>query len=107
MIRIIDHKKMELTDDEWNMYQEICKSYDRINFQGSSLFEDLFETDNDGIILFLKPPKKQTSLEILTFLQSICLHQHIRNMYKKIDESILEMKEVTSEAKKTIAKLNK
>lgn len=93
--RIIDNKKIDLTDDEWNMYHKIVAAYTKPPYQkGEDYFIDLFETDEDGIILFLKPPsQRQTSMEIFLFLMSIMQHQHIRVMYKRVDELCKKMEE--------------
>jgi hypothetical protein len=92
-IRVVNYKKIEMTEDEYNMYLSICKSYDRLNFKGESLFEDLFETDEDGVIIFVRPPsKKQISMEIYMFINSVMLQQHIRCMYKLVHEAIAELK---------------
>ncbi len=72
MLRIIDNKKISLTADEFALYERIAQSYDRPNFQGKDLFNGLFETDDNGIIIFLKPPTaKYTSMEVYMFLVSI------------------------------------
>lgn len=92
-IKIVDNKKVEMTDDEWSMYQKIVKSYTSLTNKGEDLFIDLFETNDDGIIVFLKPPsKRQTSLEVFLFLMALMQHQHLRLMHKQIDEAVAEMK---------------
>jgi len=91
-MRIICNKRIDLTDDEWLLFQKICDSYTA--YGGESLFEDLFETDKNGIILFLKPPsKKQTSIEIFLFLASVFNHQHVRAMQEQVKDAIAQMKE--------------
>ena len=100
MIKIIDHKRVELTEDEWRMYKSICKSYDRANFKGESLFEDHFEV-SDGIIIFVKPPqKKYSSLEVYCFLISLMTNQHLRLMHKQVDALVAETKKAVSEMTK-------
>ncbi len=90
---IIDNKKIDLTDDEIQLYRNICQSYTAPGQRGEDLFYDLFETDDEGIIIFLKPPsQRQTSFEIFMFLMAVQNQQHIRNMYKILDESVLEIK---------------
>ena len=97
MIKIIDHKRVEMTNDEYKMYQKICRSYDRANFKGESLFEDHFEA-SDGIILFVKPPqKKYSSLEVYCFLISLMTNQHMRLMHQQIDALVSETKKAVSE----------
>lgn len=85
-IRIIDNKKIDITNDEWDMYQQICRSYDRPNFKGESLFSDLFETDDAGMISFLRPPSsKHISMEVFMFVIAIMTHQHLRVGQNKIN----------------------
>lgn len=97
-IRIVDYKKLELTDDEWNMYEKICRSYDRPNFKGESLFRDIFESDDDGYIVFIKPPSKNfISMEVFLFICSIMQHQHLRRLEQKVDDAILDMRKIIKE----------
>lgn len=104
MIRIIDHKKVELTDDEWKLYQEICKAYTRNNSPGARLFSGLFETDDNGIILFIRPPTEAFTMEVVIYLMSVMQHQHLRIMHKRVDEAILEMKESAKQAIEEVLK---
>lgn len=91
-LRIVDNKKIEMTNDEWALYEKICKSYDDTNFKGSDLFKDLFETDDAGIIFFLKPPTKRTSFEVYLFLMSLMQHQHLRLMHAQVDDVVAQLK---------------
>src|SRR5271170_4033144 len=103
MIQIIDNKKIEMTPDEHQLYQRIVKSYTTSTNRGEDLFVDLFETDEEGIIVFLKPPsKRQTSFEIFMFLMALMQHQHLRLMRRQVDEMCAQMqaKIQTSKAKK-------
>ncbi len=96
MIQIIDNKKVEMTPDEHQMYLRIVKSYTNLTNKGEDLFIDLFETDDSGIIVFLKPPsKRQTSFEVFLFLMALMQHQHLRIMRQQVDEAIKEIKEKT------------
>lgn len=116
MIRVVDNKKLFLNSDEFSMYQKICRSYDRPNFKGEELFKDHFETDNAGIILFVKPPhNKYSSLEVYCFLVSLMVNQHIRIMYeqsqllvkeasKKIGELMGEVSSLKAEVKSLVEK---
>ena len=107
-IRIIDKKKIDLTEDEWAMYQKIVKSYTTLTNKGEDLFIDLFETNEDGIMIFLRPPsKRQTSFEVFLFLMSIFQHQHLRSLHEQIDDICDQMKEKMKELDEKIAKLSK
>lgn len=92
--RVVDNKKIEMTDDEWHMYQKIVKSYTTPTNKGEDLFIDLFETDDNGNIIFLKPPSKyRTSFEVFLFLMSLMQHQHLRLMHKQVDDLCQQIKE--------------
>jgi hypothetical protein len=93
-MKVVDNKKVDMTEDEWSLYQKIVKSYTTATNKGEDLFRDLFETDNNGIIIFLKPPSKfRTSFEVFLFLMSLMQHQHLRLMHKQLDELAAEVKE--------------
>ena len=114
-IKIIDNKKIELTEDEWQSYNDICRSYDKPPaMQGKSLFIGLFETDDRGIITFIRAPSvRQTSMEVFLFICSIMQHQQLRLMNKQVDDLCAEIrskadaifKEIKAEAEKTLANL--
>lgn len=100
-IHIVDNKKIEMTNDEWSMYDKIVKSYTTLTNKGEDLFIDLFETDDNGIIIFLKPPsKRQTSFEVFLFLMAIQQQQHIRVMYQQVDDVCNQMKAKIKELQK-------
>lgn len=106
MIRIIDNKKINLTNDEYNLYLKICKSYDTPRFKGQDLFRDLFETDDNGIIIFLKPPSKNySSFEVFMFLVSIMVHQHLGIACEKVDSQIIESKKIMNELKENLEEI--
>lgn len=93
-IRVINNKRVEVTEDEWTMYERIVKSYTTETNKGEDLFNDLFETDANGIIIYLKPPSKfRTSFEVFLFLMSLMQHQHLRLMHKQVDDVCAQMKE--------------
>lgn len=106
MLRIIDHKRIDLTDQEWEIYNNICKSYDiPPNQQGKDLFVDLFITDGDGIIISLLPPKRQTTFEIMFFLANIFHNQHLRLMHNQVDDMCKKMEEKLVELENIASKI--
>lgn len=93
-LRVIDNKRIDLTNDEWTMYQKIVASYTTMSNKGEDLFMELFETDEHGIIMFLKPPsKRQTSFEVFLFLMAVQQQQHIRIMYDQVADICKQMKD--------------
>lgn len=100
MLRIINNKRIDLTQEEFELYEKLCKTYSRDHFDGKDLFNDLFETDKDGMIVFLRPPSSTFSMEIVIFLQNIMTHQHLRKIYKEHDEALSELKSLLNELRK-------
>lgn len=94
MLRLINNKRIDLTQEEFDLYEKLCKTYSRDHFDGKDLFIDLFETDKDGIIVFLRPPTSTFSMEIVMFLQNIMTHQHLRKIYKEFDTELNELKKL-------------
>lgn len=104
---IIDNKKIDLTSDEWNLYNKIVKSYTSPTNKGEDLFQDLFETDNNGIIIFLKPPsKRQTSFEVFLFLISVTVQQHLRLAHLEVSDIVKQMKDKMKELEDKLEKLS-
>lgn len=99
-VRVVDNKKLDMTEDEWNLYQKIVQSYTKDMNKGEDLFRDLFETDGNGIIIFLKPPSKfRTSFEVFLFLMSLMQHQHLRLMHQQITDLASQVKNKLEEVK--------
>lgn len=92
-LRIIDNKRIDMTDSEYESYQSICETYT----QGKDLFRDLFEVDSEGVIVFIKTPKKMFSLEALLFVQNLMVHQHLRRIYSEFSSSVNEMNRMKEE----------
>lgn len=86
-LRLVDNKRIQMTKEEYELYQKICNSYP----QGKELFRGLFETDKDGLILFLYPPEKEFSMEVVLFLQNLMVQQHLRKLYANFDEAIQDI----------------
>jgi hypothetical protein len=93
MFRIVDNKQVEMTQDEAQLYDKIVRSYTSLTNKGEDLFIDLFEVDENGIIIFLKPPtKRHTSFEVFLFLMALQQQQHIRLMYNQIADMAGQIK---------------
>jgi len=108
VIRVVDNKKLDMTDDEWQLYQKIVKSYTNNLNRGEDLFMDLFETNHNGIIVFLKPPsKRQTSFEIVLFLVNLMAQQNMRQMYLQVEDVCNQMKDKMKEIDSKLLQLEK
>lgn len=92
-IKIINNKKLSMTDEEYKLYNDICRSYDRANFKGEDLFKNLFESDKDGIITMIKPPTQQTSFEVYLFIVGLYQHQHKRLIDIAFEKKMLDLEE--------------
>jgi hypothetical protein len=96
-----------MTEEEFAYYQQICRSYDRPSFKGEALFDDLFETDNNGLIVFVKPPsQKYTSMEVFCFVLAIMNHQHLRLMHSKVEGLCSKLRDKIAEANKLLSNIN-
>lgn len=106
-IRIVDCKKLDMTDDEYAIFEKIVKSYTTMpTMNGRDLFIDLFESDDKGIIMFLKPPsKRQTTFEVFLFLISLQQHQHLRLMHEEVADIASQMKAKILEIDEKLSKL--
>lgn len=105
-LQIIDHKRIEMTNDEYTMYESICKSYDdpKVNRSGKDLFQDHFQVNDKGIIIFVKPPsKKYTSLEVFCFLLSLMQNQHLRIIQ---EQNQIMIKETETKINSLIGEVN-
>jgi len=90
---VIDNKRVDMTIDEHNLFQRIVSSYTFGNNNGETLFADLFEVDDNGIIQFLRPPsQRQTSFEVFLFLMALQQQQHLRQLYKQFEDLAAEVK---------------
>ncbi len=104
MLRIIDNKRVELTAAEFQLYEELVKAYSAVNRNGDEYFKDLFEPDQNGIIIFLKPPSKAfTSMECYMVLVNVMIAQHLGAACSHSDKISDECKKTTAEAKEVIA----
>ena len=73
MIRAIANKRIDLTDSEYKVYNEIS------NMVGKSEFFDLFDTDDNGKIKSVFPPiDKQVSMVVVYFLFNVMINQRVR-----------------------------
>lgn len=94
-----------MTNDEFQVYQEILQSYDS-KMQPETFFQGLFETDKDGIIIFLKPPSgKQFTFQVFLFLESLMIQQHLRLMYAELDAGLQILNDKFSEINDLVERL--
>jgi hypothetical protein len=105
-IRIVDFKPLDMTEEEYTLYQSIVNSYNTHTNKGSDLFRDLFQTDDRGIITLLVPPTKQrTTLEVFLFLMTVSQNQHLRLMHEQVDDIVRQFKAKMAEVDKKLAEL--
>jgi len=104
MIRVVAHKKLFLTNEEFRTYDKICKEYEIHG--GKDLFLDHFESNDEGIILNVNPPTKRfSSMEIFCFLLSIMQNQHMRILYEQQKSLISETENKINELIKKVDKI--
>lgn len=74
MIRAIDNKPVDLSDDEFEYYLQIIKEF------GTNVLQETFETEEcSGFITLVKPPMNaKLPLGIVFFLFNVMLNQRVR-----------------------------
>jgi len=81
MKRIVDYKAVEMTDEEFEYYNQIIKEFTIGTYNGREMFHDVFETDENGIISIIRPPlKKEIAWAAILFLQNLMINQRLRQM---------------------------
>ena len=74
MIRAVANQRLDLTDSEYSVYNEIIKNVDKTEFN------DMFSTDKNGKIIAVFPPiDKQVSMVVVYFLFNVMLNQRVRS----------------------------
>jgi hypothetical protein len=85
MKQIIDYKSIDMSELEFESYQQIVESFTDGNISGNIYFHDTFEVDDDGCIMFIKTPlQKQIPWAVIIFLQNLMINQRIRRVEENI-----------------------
>lgn len=85
-IRVIDHKGVDMTDEEYEYYQSLVAEFTYGIYNGKDQFHDMFEVDGEGCISMVKPPlKKEVGWAVIVFLQNLMINQRLRRMEKKLE----------------------
>ncbi len=104
--RVVDNKKIEMTDSEFAEFEKICKASDRPNFKGEELFKDKFVTDDNGKIVYIKAlGNRYVSFEAVFFLMNLMQNQHLRSMYDEVDSKLRQISEKEKELEQIIQRL--
>lgn len=91
MIKAIDFKKIDITNEEYKYYQQLVKQYTDDSHKGADYFRDLFETDASGLITIIKPVKS-VPWAILFFVQNIMINQQLRSNDQRLNEIEKQLK---------------
>ncbi|MHA2216333.1 MAG: hypothetical protein ACXACY_10365 [Candidatus Hodarchaeales archaeon] len=87
--RVIDYKKIDMTDLEYEYYQQIVEEFSDGQYSGKEQFRDIFDVDGDGCIVSIRPPvKKQVAWAVIFFLQNLMINQRLRRMEEKIGSAL-------------------
>ena len=77
MIKAIAHQKVDMSDQEYQYYKELVSQFTDDKTKGEEFFKDLFESDEEGLITFVKP-NKPTPWAIVFFVQQVMITQRLR-----------------------------
>lgn len=87
MLQIVDHKNVDMTDEEFAYYKKLVAEFTVGTANGAEQFRDLFDVDGDGCIIFIRPPiRKQIGWGILFFIQNLMINQRLRRMESQVGE---------------------
>ena len=88
MKRIVDYKAVDMTDEEFEYYNQIIKEFSDGVYNAKEMFRDVFETDEEGCISIIRPPlKKEIAWAAILFLQNLMINQRLRRMEDWIKKS--------------------
>lgn len=83
MIRAVDNKRLDLSEDEFAYYQALVGAF------GKSDFSQLFETDKNGQITSITPPvDRQISMGVLFFVLNVMMNQRLRAIGAVVDKYV-------------------
>lgn len=82
MIRAVDNKPLDMSDDEYGYFMALVAEF------GLPIFRNLFETDEaSGFITLVKPPiSNNVPLGVIFFLFNLMLNQRVREYEELIKQ---------------------
>jgi hypothetical protein len=98
MHKVIDYKKVDMSEDEFNYYKHLVKIFTdkEKNISGKVYFKDLFDVDDSGFITLIKT-EKSVPWAVLFFIQQVMVSQRLRftddinKAFRKIDERLKKL----------------
>lgn len=96
MIRHISGRIVDMTNVEFEYYEELAKVF------GENVFENSFTSDDEGRIIAVTPsPTEPTSMAIIFFLLNLMMNQRLRAIDAKLTK-INELEDRISEIEKRL-----
>tara|TARA_Y100000034_G_C6858373_1_gene390357 strand:+ start:1000 stop:1287 length:288 start_codon:yes stop_codon:yes gene_type:complete len=81
MIKAVGNIRLDLSSEEYELYNKIIEIVDKTEFNSA------FSTNNNGIIQCVFPPlNKDISMLVIYFLLNVMLNQRLRAVDSFIDE---------------------
>lgn len=82
MIRAIDSKRVDLSDNEYEYYMQLVETFGKDDFRG------LFTSDKNGQITSITPPlKKEISLGVMFFILNVMMNQRLRALASVVQKN--------------------
>lgn len=85
MIKGIAYQKVDMTELEFEHYKKLVEQFTDDKQKGSAYFEELFETNDKGIITIIKPTRS-IPWAILFFVQNLMINQQLRSNDERISK---------------------
>ncbi len=81
MLHIIDFKQVDMTNEEFEYYNQLVTSFTNGTYSGKDMFHDMFNVDSEGCITVIRPPLgKEVAWAAILFLQNLMINQRLRRM---------------------------
>lgn len=81
---VVDYKQLEMSDEEFDYYKLLVKSFSSGTYSGTEQFRDLFESDEEGCITSIHPSiGKETAWAVLFFVQNLMINQRLCRIERK------------------------
>lgn len=93
MLKVIGGNQVDITEQEFEYYKYLSSQY------SVEIFNDLFSTDQDGIITRIAPISP-TPWVILFFVQNVMINQHLGSTNRRLDDMTKKFDEIASQIRR-------
>lgn len=89
--KVIANKRVSISEEEYKIFLSICENYK--DYGGEILFNDLFETNSNGVITLIIPPTNKIPIDVYLFVMTLQQSQMLRHMEQTVISFLQEMRQ--------------